>query len=129
MRGIIAAASAITALLVAAPVADAFSYSHFRVNASRTSLTYRVKICGARGSRVTFQAVLARHDGSGRSYTRTWRTSEPYACSTYTLSTNDIWPAGRWDTHLTVYSRGQTVRTRVTVFDNPARARAAAPTG
>jgi hypothetical protein len=109
---------AAAACVLTPATAQAFSISHFRVNATNSTLTYRLTTCGVPGYRVTFQALLEKDSGNGPTYTRTWRQIQRHNCSEWELETEDIWTGGLWDTQMTVFAHGQTHRTRVTVFDN-----------
>jgi hypothetical protein len=103
---------------LAPSAAGAFSISHFHVGPSGSEVLYRVTVCGARGYRVTFQAVLEKDDGRSATFNRTWHAFQRHRCSEWELETEDIWLGGLWDTQMTVYSHGQTRRTAVAVFDN-----------
>jgi hypothetical protein len=109
---------ALVSAALAPATTQAFAISHFHVRASGGTLTYSLDTCGARGYRVTFQAVLEKDDGHSAQFTRTWRNVQRHNCSEWELEAEDIWRGGLWDTQMTVFTRGQTRRTAVTVFDN-----------
>jgi hypothetical protein len=110
--------------------APAFSISHFRVGRSgELELKYELTVCGARGYRLAFQAVLVK-EGWPRSRrlrvlywtapdrSPTFHGVQRRNCFNWKLETEDVWIGGLWESQMTVYSRGKTRRTAWTVFDN-----------
>jgi hypothetical protein len=108
----------LAALAAVAPTsADAFGVSHFVAARHGGSVFWNFNVCGARGYRMTFQAALEADSGSP-TYHRTWHARQRFRCTEWQLEAEDIWTEVLWDTQLTVFARGQLVRTPVVVFDN-----------
>ena len=116
-------ALALVTAALAPATAQPFSLSHFRVapagGIELTEVRWEVTVCGARGHRLAFRAVLV-YKGSSRNHgiIRRLNGVQRRNCFRWKLWTEDNLIFGLWESQMTVYSRREARRTAWTVFDN-----------
>ncbi len=118
-RAIVGGAAAAVAL-AAAPAADAASVKDFRASVSGDAIHYRIVLCASIGDRVVFDTRLDAR--SGPTYLLAPRTGrQRHVCPIWRYKVRIRFPAGRYDTRVTIEVGDKHLRTPRVRVDVPDR--------
>ncbi len=105
--------------LAAAPAADAASVQDFRASVSEDAIHYRIVLCAPIGDRVVFDTRLDARGGP--TYVLAPRTGhQRHLCPIWRYAVRIRFPAGRYDTRVTINVAGKHLRTPRVRVDVPA---------